>query len=81
MKTDEEGFAYNQFWVTDRAGNSLKRSAAELTAERMGDFITYCTPSRKVPHPFLHPLITPTALQRSKICCKFTSIVRKPGAP
>jgi len=47
LKTDEEGFAYNQFWVTDRAGKPLKRSAAELTAERMGDFLVYCTPSRK----------------------------------
>jgi len=47
LKTDEDGFAHNQFWVTDRAGMPLKQSAAELTAERMGDFLVYCTPSRK----------------------------------
>jgi hypothetical protein len=51
LKTDEDGFAHNQFWVTDRAGKPLKQSAAELTAERMGDFLVYCTPSRKVEDP------------------------------
>ena len=48
LKTDDEGIAYNSFWVTDRAGLQLKKAAADLTAERMGDFLVYCTPSRKV---------------------------------
>ena len=48
LKTDEEGIAYNSFWVTDRAGLQLKKAAADLTSERMGDFLVYCTPSRKV---------------------------------
>ena len=42
----------NSFWVVDRADNPLSKQAADLTAERLGDFIVYCTPSNKVPTPF-----------------------------
>ena len=48
LNTDEDGFAHNKFWVTDRAGQRLRQSAADLTAERLGDYLVYCTPSRKV---------------------------------
>ena len=48
LSTDEDGFAHNKFWVTDRAGQQLRQSAADLTAERLGDYLVYCTPSKKV---------------------------------
>ena len=56
--TDSEGFVKNQFWVVDRADRPLSKKAADLTAERLGDFIVYCTPSSKVCFFFLSILIS-----------------------
>ena len=47
--TDEDGMARNTFWITDRRGNKLSNYHAEMLAERVGDFVVYCTPDQKVP--------------------------------
>lgn len=39
-----EGQAHNTFWLTNRAGEKLGDSAAELLAERVRDFVMYCSP-------------------------------------
>ena len=48
LSTDDEGIAKNTLWVTDRRGNKLSNFQAELLAERIGDFVVYCTPDSKV---------------------------------
>ena len=58
LSTDEEGIAKNTLWVTDRRGNKLSNFHAEMLAERIGDFVVYCTPDSKVtPALTFHPLI------------------------
>ena len=47
LKTDPDGMAKNTFWVTDRRGNKLSNYHADLLAERVGDFVVYCTPDKK----------------------------------
>ena len=49
LTTDDDGMARNTFWITDRRGNKLSNYHAELLAERVGDFVVYCTPDQKVP--------------------------------
>jgi hypothetical protein len=53
LKTNEDGIAHNTFWVTNRRGRKLSQKRAEFLAERLGDYITYCTPDNKV-HPYIH---------------------------
>jgi hypothetical protein len=48
LTTDDESIAHNTFWLTDSKGRKLKQKRAELMAERLGDYITYCTPDDKV---------------------------------
>ena len=48
LSTDDEGTAQNTLWVTDRRGRKLSNFHAELLAERIGDFVVYCTPDAKV---------------------------------
>ena len=45
--------AKNTFWVTDRRGNKLSNYHADLLAERVGDFVVYCTPDKKARPPAL----------------------------
>ncbi|KAK9830186.1 hypothetical protein WJX72_010186 [[Myrmecia] bisecta] len=47
LKTDQDGIARNTFWLTDVGGRKLKNEVAELVAERVGDFVTYCTPDKQ----------------------------------
>ncbi|KAK9821466.1 hypothetical protein WJX81_006037 [Elliptochloris bilobata] len=47
LVTDNEGYAKNRFWLTDRRGRKLSNQNADLLAERVGDFVVYCTPDRK----------------------------------
>ncbi len=47
LLTDNEGIARNTFWLTDFGGNKLDTATAELVAERVGDFVVYCTPSSR----------------------------------
>ena len=48
LSTDDEGMAVNTLWVTDCRGRKLSNQQAELLAERVGDFVVYCTPDSKV---------------------------------
>ena len=48
LSTDDEGIAQNTLWVTDRRGRKLSNFQAEMLAERIGDFVVYCTPDSKV---------------------------------
>jgi hypothetical protein len=60
LSTDEEGIAKNTLWVTDRRGNKLSNFHAEMLAERIGDFVVYCTPDSKVssaPSPYPHTMV------------------------
>lgn len=52
LKTDTEGMARNTFWVTDSRGRKLNQLRADLVAERLSDFITYCTPDEQVRNAF-----------------------------
>ena len=58
--------AKNTFWVTDRRGNKLSKYHADMLAERVGDFVVYCTPDKKV----RLAAITPTKSTRpaARIC-------------
>ncbi|CAL5228765.1 g11954 [Coccomyxa viridis] len=47
LSTDDEGMAVNTLWVTDCRGRKLSNQQAELLAERVGDFVVYCTPDSK----------------------------------
>ncbi|CAK0782542.1 hypothetical protein CVIRNUC_005760 [Coccomyxa viridis] len=47
LSTDDEGIAQNTLWVTDRRGRKLSNFHAEMLAERIGDFVVYCTPDAK----------------------------------
>ena len=47
LLTDADGIARNTFWLTDTAGKKLDTVTAELVAERVGDFVVYCTPSSR----------------------------------
>jgi UTP:GlnB (protein PII) uridylyltransferase len=44
LTTSAEGVAYNTFWLSSRSGKKLNDSAAELLAERVRDFLSYCSP-------------------------------------
>lgn len=44
VRTSPEGQAHNIFWLTNRSGEKLSDAAAELLAERVRDFVTYCSP-------------------------------------
>ena len=46
LKTDKNGIANNTFWVTTDGGRKLDLKRAELVAERIGDFVIYCTPNQ-----------------------------------
>lgn len=48
LTTDDDGFAHNRFWVVYRNGSKLSNNQAELLAERVGDFVVYCTPNRQM---------------------------------
>lgn len=45
LQTDKEGIARNTFWLADYRGRKLPDDKAELVAERVADFVVYCTPS------------------------------------
>lgn len=38
--------ANNVFWITTDAGRKLDLDRAELVAERVADFVVYCTPNQ-----------------------------------
>lgn len=44
--TTKDGFANNIFWITTDGGRKLDLARAELVAERVGDFVVYCTPNQ-----------------------------------
>ena len=46
LKTDKSGMANNTFWITTDGGRKLDSKRAELVAERIGDFVIYCTPNQ-----------------------------------
>ena len=48
LKTDADESATNTFYITNRNGKKLNHEQAEFVAERLGDFIVYCTPDDKV---------------------------------
>ena len=58
LSTDDEGIAQNTLWVTDRRGRKLSNFHAEMLAERIGDFVVYCTPDAKVSSHLCHGLLT-----------------------
>ena len=46
LKTQKDGIANNTFWITTDGGRKLDLRRAELVAERVGDFVIYCTPNQ-----------------------------------
>lgn len=46
LKTQKDGTANNTFWITTDGGRKLDLKRAELVAERVGDFVIYCTPNQ-----------------------------------
>lgn len=46
LKTEKDGIAHNIFWITTDGGRKLDNNRAELVAERVGDFVVYCTPNQ-----------------------------------
>ncbi|KAI3423829.1 hypothetical protein D9Q98_009665 [Chlorella vulgaris] len=44
VRTSEDGIAHNTFWLTCRGGEKLEDEEAELLAERVRDFVMYCSP-------------------------------------
>ena len=54
LMTDEDGMARNAFWITDRRGNKLSNYHADMLAERVGDFVVYCTPDQKARSQYLY---------------------------
>jgi hypothetical protein len=46
LKTQKDGIANNTFWITTDGGRKLDLKRAELVAERVGDFVIYCTPNQ-----------------------------------
>lgn len=46
LKTEKDGIANNVFWITTDGGRKLDLARAELVAERVGDFVVYCTPNQ-----------------------------------
>jgi UTP:GlnB (protein PII) uridylyltransferase len=46
LKTQKDGVANNTFWITTDGGRKLDLKRAELVAERVGDFVIYCTPNQ-----------------------------------
>lgn len=64
LLTGDDGMAKNTLWVTDRRGNKLSNFHAEMLAERIGDFVVYCTPDSKVP-------LTSQRTSRCSRCLRF----------
>ena len=52
------GYASNRFWLQHRNGQKLSPEAAQLVAERGGDYVVFCTPDKGVrtPHSSLASL-------------------------
>lgn len=48
LLTDKDGIARNVFWITTDGGRKLDNARADLVAERVGDYVVYCTPDRNV---------------------------------
>lgn len=46
VDTSPDGIATNKFWVVNRKRQKLSPRAAELLAERISDYVRYCTPSK-----------------------------------
>lgn len=44
LRTTPEGLAKNTFWISTIRGKKLSDTRAELVAERVRDFVMYCTP-------------------------------------
>lgn len=45
VETSPEGIATNTFWLVNRRRKKLNARAAELLAERISDYVRYCTPT------------------------------------
>lgn len=45
LDTTAEGLAHNRFWVVDLKGRKLTPGKAEQLAERLLDYVRYCTPT------------------------------------
>lgn len=45
LRTSAEGTAQNTFWLTTRSGKKLSNESADALAERVRDFVMYCSPS------------------------------------
>ncbi|KAG7668950.1 hypothetical protein Ndes2526B_g00666 [Nannochloris sp. 'desiccata'] len=44
LSTSADGVAYNTFWISSRSGKKLSDTAADLLAERVREFLSYCSP-------------------------------------
>lgn len=44
VRTSKDGQAHNTFWLTNRSGEKLEDSVADQLAERVRDFVMYCSP-------------------------------------
>ena len=44
LSTSPDGVAHNTFWLSSRSGKKLSDTAAELLAERVREFLSYCSP-------------------------------------
>lgn len=44
VRTTPEGMAHNCFWLTGRSGRKLRDDTAAMLADRVRDYVMYCTP-------------------------------------
>ena len=44
LSTNNDGVAHNTLWLSTRRGRKLSDAAADLLAERVREFLTYCSP-------------------------------------
>jgi hypothetical protein len=44
LSTSNDSVAQNTLWLSTRSGKKLKDASADLLAERVRDFLTYCSP-------------------------------------
>lgn len=48
IRTRPNGTAINSFWVTDRSGKKLSDDDAERLADRVKDYLVYCSPKSNI---------------------------------
>ena len=47
LSTSADGVARNTFWLSTRAGAKLSDAGAERAAERVDEYVAYCSPVRR----------------------------------